>query len=97
MFTTRKSVRLRAIRLTVVEVEEMLEALRSAKAPKNLNGRQRQNLDEAIGQLTKAMDRSVDDEAEISADTAAVVVRCIAMSQQWFQSMLAEFSGSDQD
>jgi len=92
---TKKSIRLRAVRLTVVEVAEMLEALKNAKASKHLNGRQRQNLDEAIGHLTKAMERSADRKAEIPAGTAVAVMRCIAMTQQWFESVLAEFSDSE--
>ena len=43
-----KTVRLRAVRLTVVEVAGMLEALKNAKALSHLDGRQRQDLSRGV-------------------------------------------------
>lgn len=92
-----KTVRSRAVRLKVVEVAEMVEALRGAETMTHLDGWQRQQLDDAIGRLMKAMDRPVGDEVEVSVDTAVMVMRCIAMTQEWFDSMLQEFGQVELD
>ena len=91
------TVRLRAVRLTVVEIAEMLEALQNAKALTQLDGRQRQLLDDAIVHLKKATDRSVGESVEVPVDVATKVMRCIAMTQEWFESMLAEFGRVELD
>lgn len=94
---TGKTVRLRAVRLTVVEAVQMLDALENAKALAHLDGRQRQLLDDAIGHLRRTTDRSVGEYVEIPVEEATMVMRCIAMTQQWFESMLAEFARVDLD
>lgn len=92
-----KTVRLRAVRLTVVEVAGMLEALKNAKALSHLDGRQRQLMDDAIKHLTRIMDRSVGGFVEIPVEEATMALRCIAMTQQWFEKMLAEFEQVELD
>jgi hypothetical protein len=92
-----KTVRLRAVRLTVVEVVEMLDALQNAKALTHLDGRQRQHLDDAIVILTRTKDRSTGKYVEIPVEVTAMVMRCISMTQQWFESMLAEFGRVELD
>ena len=92
-----KTVRLRAVRLTVVEAVQMLDALENAKALAHLDGRQRQLLDDAIGHLRRTTDRSVGKYVEIPVEEATMVMRGIAMTQQWFESMLAEFGRVDLD
>lgn len=92
-----KTVRSRAVRLKVVEVATVVEALRSAETMRHLDGWQRQRLDDAIGRLMKAKDRPVGDEVEVSVETATVVMQCIAMTQQWFESMLQEFGRVELD
>lgn len=92
-----KAVRLRAIRLTVVEVTEMLDALKNARVLIHLDGWQRQLLDDAIKRLTRTMDRSSGDYVELPIETATMVMRCIAMTQQWFESMFAEFGKVELD
>ncbi len=94
---TGKTVRLRAMRLTVVEVMEMLDALQNAKAFIHLDGRQRQLMDDAMQNLTRTMDRSSGEYVEVPVEAAATVMRCIAMTQQWFESMLAEFGRVELD
>ena len=94
---TGKTVRLRALRLTVVEVMEMLDALKNAKASMFLDGRQRQLVDDAIQNLTRTKDRSTGKYVEIPVEAATMVMRCIAMTQQWFESMLAEFGRVELD
>ena len=92
-----KTVRLRAMRLTVVEVMEMLDALQGAKAFIHLDGRQRQLLDDAIDNLTRTKDRSTGEYVEVPVEVAIMVMRCIAMTQQWFESMFAEFGRVELD
>ena len=93
----RQTVRSRAIKLTVVEVNEILDALNNSKASVHLDGRQRQLLDDATESLTRAMDRPVGDHIEIPIEVAIKAMRCIAMTQRWYESMFAEFGKVELD
>jgi hypothetical protein len=92
-----KTVRSRAVRLKVVEVAKMVESLQNAETMTHLDGWQRQLLDDAIGRLMRAKDRPVGEEVEVSVETAVMVMRCVAMTQQWFESMLQEFGRVELD
>lgn len=92
-----KTVRSRAVRLKVVEVAKMVESLQNAETMTHLDGWQRQLLDDAIVRLMRAKDRPVGEEVEVSVETAVMVMRCIAMTQQWFESMLQEFGRVELD
>lgn len=93
----KKTVRLRAIWLTVGEIAEMLEALQNAKALKDLDGRQRQRLDDAVGYLQTATDRPIDERVEIPIEVGVTVLQCIAVSQQWMNAALADVGRVDVD
>lgn len=86
----RSAVRVGVQRLPVGEVAKILEALKNAKSTKHLDGRQRQHLDDACVQLSRAMERPVDGNVEFPVETAVLVMQCIAMTQDWLTAALAE-------
>ena len=92
-----KTVHLRAVRLTVVEVDEILDALENAKIKSHLDGRQRQQLEDAREQLASARERPVGKFVEIPVEAAVLVIRCIAVTQQWYEAMFAEFGSVELD
>ena len=91
--TNRKAERLRAMRLTVAEVDEILSALNNAKVTSHLDGRQRQHLEDAREQLARARERPVGKDVKIPGVTVVMLMRSIAMTQQWYEAMFAEFDG----
>ena len=94
---SKKTVRLGAIGLPVGEVDDMLNALESAKSVRNLDGRQRQHLEDACKRLARARERPVGRLVEVPVETAVLVMRCVAMTQQWYQEMFAEFASVELD
>jgi len=89
--TSRKAVGLRAVRLAVVEVDEILEALENARIMSRLDGPHRQQLENAREQLARARERPVGKEVTISESTAVLLMQCIAVTQRWYQAMFDEF------
>ena len=87
----------RALVLTVVEIEDMLTSLEDAKGLRNLTGQQRQHIEEAIGALKDARASEVLGRAFVPVDTLVAVLRCVAVTQQWLQLLLAEFGVAQQD
>jgi hypothetical protein len=87
----------RALVLTVVEVEEMLASLRDSTALLNLTGQQRQQLEEAISALARARDSEFKGEICVPVETLQVVLRCVSVTQQWLQLILAEFGVVQRD
>jgi len=79
------------MRLTVVEVDNMIEALENAKVKRHLYGRQRQHLEDARKNLAKARERPVGKFVDVPIETAVMVMRCIAVTQDWYEAMFAEF------
>jgi hypothetical protein len=85
----------RAIWLTVVEMDQLLDALQNAKVLKHLNGRQRQNLEDAIERLVEARESATDGNVLLDDDAVAIVLRCVIYTQRWLGEMFDDFAGLD--
>lgn len=93
----KKAQSVRALVLTVVEIEDMLASLQDAKGLRDLTGQQRQQLEEAICALKDARESEVLGRAFVPVNTMVAVLRCVAVTQQWLQLLLAEFGVAHQD
>jgi hypothetical protein len=91
----KKANSVRAFVLTVVEIEDVLASLRDAKGLRDLTGQQRQQLEEAINALVLARDSELNGETQVPAEALPVVLRCVAVTQQWLRLLLAEFGVAD--
>jgi hypothetical protein len=85
----------RAVWLTVDEVNQLVDALRNAKALKHLNGRQRKNLEDAIERLTEAYEHAPAGSVQLAGDVAVLVLRCVIWTQQWLGQMYDHLAGLD--
>ena len=85
----RKS--LRVVTLTVVEVNEMLASLEEAQCLKHLTGCQRQQLEDATGALRRARSLATGGKVPVPVESMLAVLRCVSVTQQWLQLMLAEW------
>jgi putative exporter of polyketide antibiotics len=92
-----KATSVRALVLTVVEIEEMIASLRDSMTVLNLNGQQRQQLEEAISALRRARSSEFLGEIHVPIETLQVVLRCVSVTQQWLQLILAEFGVAQRD
>lgn len=87
----KNPVRLRAIWLTVNEVDNAVEAITNALAASHLNSQQRHHLEEARQGLQQARDGTSNTFVEVPEVTVAKALRCIASTQAWFEDMMSEF------
>lgn len=85
----------RVTRLTVVEVDQLIDALKNAKVLKNLNGQQRQNLEDAIERLAEARSNATDGIVSLTDRDVVLTLRCVTFTQRWLGDMFDEFSGID--
>ncbi len=86
-----------AVWLQVEETDDVIEALQNAKVLKRLNGRQRQQLEDAIASLTDARARAVENWVEVPIATAARVLKCVALTQMWLGELFEEFGTVESD
>ena len=77
----------RVIRLTVDEVDQLVNALQNAKVLKNLSGQQRQYLDGAIKRLAEARTNATDGIVFLTESDVVVTLRCVTHSQKWLGDM----------
>ena len=80
----------RALALTVVEVDEVLESLVEAKRLRDLTGRQRQQVQEAIDALNRARDSAIGGKVLVPIEALLMALRCVSVTQQWLCWILAE-------
>jgi hypothetical protein len=83
----------RVIGLTVVEVDELIDALKNAKVLKHLNGQQRQNLDDAIERLSEANHSATDGVVFLDERDVVVTLKCVTYTQRWLGDMFDDFAG----
>ena len=88
---------LRALAFTVVEVEDVLDSLAEAKTLRDLTGRQRQQVQEAINALNLARGSAIGGKVLVPVETLVLVLRCVSVSQQWLRLMLAEMVADPND
>jgi hypothetical protein len=93
----RASKQLRAITLTVAEVEDMLESLRAARMLRNLSGRQRQQLEDAYGSLDLARRAANGGAIPVSVEVLTEILRAAAMTQLWLGQALLELFADDEN
>jgi len=86
-----------AVRLRVEEMDQILEALKNAKVLKRLNGRQRQQVEDAIASLSEARTRAAQRWAEVPIEVAARVLRCVALTQEWLGEMFEDLGTVESD
>jgi hypothetical protein len=79
-----------ALLLPVAEVDEILIALQAAKIPKDLSGSQRRQLAKAYVTLARARVGVKSDIVQVPEQVLRDVLRCISMTQRWFETMVAE-------
>jgi len=87
-----KAKRTRALRLTVAEVDDILASLDDARTLRDLNGQQRQQLQDAYEEMQSARRAAIGGTAEVSVETLVQILRCATMTQQWLRDMFADFS-----
>lgn len=87
------AVTLGAIWLRVEEVDKILESLRDSKALKNLNGGQRQQLEDAINGLSDARKHATMGKAELTIELVTHLLCCMAHTQEWLQDVFDDFAG----
>ena len=93
----RASKQLRAVTLTVAEIEDMLESLRAARMLRNLSGRQRQQLEDAYGSLDLARRAAHGGSIPVSVEVLTEVLRCASMTQLWLGQVLRELFAVDEN
>jgi hypothetical protein len=79
-----------AFLLPVAEVDEILAILKSARVPKDLSGTQRQQLGKAYATLARTKAKVMNGSVHVPVTTLREVLRCISMTQHWFEQMVAE-------
>ncbi len=92
-----KARRVRALSLTVAEVDDMLASLVDARAVASLNGQQRQQLEDAHLELSRARRNAIGGFVEVPVEILLQVLRCASMTQQWLRDMFDDFGSVDTD
>jgi hypothetical protein len=87
-----KAKRTRALELKVAEVDEILASLADARTLKDLNGRQRQQLQEAYEDVDLVRRTAIGETAEVPVDVLLQILRCASMTQRWLREMFVDFS-----
>jgi hypothetical protein len=85
----------RVLGLTVVEVDQLIDALQNAKVLKHLNGRQRHNLEDAIERLAEARTNATDGIVLLTELDVVVTLRSVIYTQRWLADMFDDFAGID--
>lgn len=93
----RTSKQLRALVLTVAEVEDMQESLIAARALKDLSGRQRQQLEDVQGRLELAMTAAHGGVVNVPVELLVEILRSAIMTQQWLGHMMRELLTDDEN
>jgi len=88
-------VRLRAVWLTVDEIDDAIEAIQNALATRHLSSQQRHQLEEARQGLHQARDGTTSTFVEIPEVTVVKVLKCIGATQAWYEDLMREL-GDDQ-
>ena len=88
----KKTGHVRALPLAVAEVDDMLASLLDARGIKDLNGQQRQQLEEAHQSLSHVRRAAVAQFVEVPVETLVKVLRCVSMTQQWLRDMFDEYA-----
>ena len=88
----KKIEHVRVLPLAVAEVDDMLASVIDARGIKDLNGQQRQQLEEAHRLLSQARRTAVGQFIEVPVETLVQVLRCVSMTQQWLRDMFSEYA-----
>lgn len=79
--------------LKVEEAERILLALLSAKRSRRLDDRQRQLLEDAFASLTEMRSKALRGRVKIPAESALLLLRCIAFVQESLDGLFPDFGG----
>jgi predicted glycosyl hydrolase (DUF1957 family) len=85
----------RVIGLTVAVVDQLIDALQNAKVLKHLNGRQRQDLEDAIERLAEARKNATDGIVLLIERDIELTLKCVTHTQRWLGEMFDDFAGTD--
>ena len=86
-----------AIELAAAEVDEILACLRAARILKDLSGKRRRQVAEALAELTALRRAAHGAAVEVPVDLAAKLLRSMAQSQEWFLDLISEFDGCTEE
>jgi len=70
----------------------MLASLVDARGIKDLNGQQRQQLEEAHQSLSHVRRTAIGQFVEVPVETLVQVLKCVSMTQQWLRDMFNEYA-----
>ena len=93
----RATKQLRAVALTVAEVDDMLDSLSGARVLKDLSGRQRQQLEDVQGGLEKARRAADGGVVNVPIELLVEVLRSATMTQRWLAECMRELFVEDEN
>ena len=91
----KKQTCLRAVWLTVEEVDQVLDAIENAKTLNRLDSRQRQYLEQARQELSRVRSRASGGHVIVPETVIVTVLKCIMATQTWLDEMMGEFGADD--